>query len=189
MKTVSIITPTLGNRPQMLQETIDSVKAQTIPVLEHIIVTDTGQGQVKTINEGISKSKGECFVFLSDDDKLDPQFIEKTLAEMDKSGSYIVGTFLENFGDQNGIHGPRDFPFGTSLCLTSLWYETGGFDEKSGPACDADFWLTCIRNGAKWSVVPEPLFKSRVHDKQYSRIADWGGPRIHMKQKHGNNYV
>lgn len=187
---VSIITPTLNKRPEMLQEAIESVANQTVLVVkEHIIEVDDGRGQAATLNAAVKKAEGDYFIFLADDDKLDPSFIEKTTSEMVKGNWDIVGTFLENFGEETGIHGPRDFPFGTALCKTGLWHELGGYDPKAGPACDADFWLTCIHHGAKWTILPEPLFKSRVHNKQFSKIADWESARIHMKGKHGNKYV
>lgn len=188
MNTISIITPTLGNRPDMLAEAIASVSAQTIKPIEHIIEYDHGDGQAKTLNRAMRKVTGDLFIFLADDDKLDPYFIEKTLREMERSGVHIVGTWLENFGGDTGTHGPSNFPFGTALAMTSLWKEIG-FDEEVGVTVDADFWLCCKKRGYRWSFISEPLFKSRVHEGQYTHRADWEFSRKAMKAKHKEQYV
>lgn len=186
--TVSVFTPTLGNRPEMLNEAIASVQAQTVPALEHIIELDNGKGQTRTMNDAMRKVKGDCFIFLADDDRLDPQFIEKTLAAMEKEQVDIVGTFLENFGGGDGVHGPGRFPFGTALCKTKWWRYLGGYDETVGPAVDADFWFMCFEKGARWCVIPDPLLKSRVHEEQYSRRADWSQSARVIKSKYHGKY-
>jgi glycosyltransferase involved in cell wall biosynthesis len=96
----SIITPTCG-RPLLLKRNIASVRGQTFPDFEHVIVDDAGdpetarlvrgmreprivfvshsspRGASAAYNTGIEKSRGRHIVFLDDDDEYLPEFLSK----------------------------------------------------------------------------------------------------------------
>src|ERR1700728_2076431 len=98
---IAVIIPTQYKRPS-LKETIDSVYEQTRRPDEVILLTSDDTIWEK-MNRGVAMSHADAFVVLGDDDKLDPAFLQKTEAEMEK-GFDIVGTALENFGDESGVH-------------------------------------------------------------------------------------
>src|SRR5512143_842563 len=97
--TVSIVTPTL-NQARFLRRTLDSVRAQTYPVSEHIVV-DGGStdgtldilaregerpalqwtsgpdgGMYEAVNKGLAMASGEILGYLASDDVYLPWTIE-----------------------------------------------------------------------------------------------------------------
>lgn len=84
---LSIITPTLNR--STLQRTIESVKAQTIPV-EHIIRYDIFKdGASKLRNKMIKEAKTTWVGFCDDDDWLDPHYHE-WLKEYEKTADAVL---------------------------------------------------------------------------------------------------
>ncbi len=172
----------------MLKEALSSVDAQIVPALE-VLVMDKGKDGWVKMNEGVRIAKGDCFIILSDDDKLDPEYIAKTTALMEKTGVDIVATPLENFGDETGVHGVGAFPFFTALCKKSIWEKVGGWDDV-GAASDADFWFKCFDAGGHWEILGEPLFKYRKHGGQASNAItqeEWDYTNNLVKERHGHN--
>ena len=160
---VSVIVPTIESRKELLKETLESVKNQTVQPFEVLILREKVKAIAGKLNRGIEKSKGEAFIILADDDKLDPTYIEKTVKKMEETKADIVGTALENFGKYTGAHQFNRVPFATSLVKKSMWEKVGGYDETIKIGEDADFYTMCINNGAKIEKVPEPLFIYRCH--------------------------
>ncbi len=99
---VSIITPA-RNAARYLAETVESVRAQDWPAVEHIVIddgsTDSGattavlaryphlrawsrenRGQYATMNEGLRAARGTWVLFLSADDLLAPHAIRQAMA-------------------------------------------------------------------------------------------------------------
>ena len=169
---ISIIIPTIKGREEMLKEALDSVYNQTVLPYE-IILFKGGKNNKGKINNKIAGSKCDAFIQFCDDDKLDPTYIEKTTKKMEETKADIVGTWLENFGDETGIHGFNKMPFGTSLIKKSIWKKVGGYDEDLGVGDDSDFYTMCINNGAKIESIPEPLLKYRQHKSNWSKSGDW----------------
>lgn len=187
---VSIIIPTLGNRPEMLREAIDSIKAQTIPC-EIVVVedTDTSDGnQQRKINKGIRKSKGKFYAFMGDDDRLKPNFAERMLTEFNENDLDIVTSRFETFGDEIGEHGPDKFPLCSTLVRRSMYDKTDGFDENIQIGCDADFYFQCFEKNARWKIIPDVLYESRVHKDQYSRTGDWSNYKNLIDKKYNGKY-
>ncbi len=107
---VSVIIPT-HNRPELLVRAVKSVKRQTYPNIEVIIIDDandsrvfdlytndetvkllvneTNRGGCYSRNRGIAKSKGKYINFLDDDDILYPTKIEKQVALFAKNPHQI----------------------------------------------------------------------------------------------------
>jgi len=186
--TVSVIIPTQNTRPGMLAEAIESVEKQTVKPIE-ILIESIGKNGWEKMNVGVGKSKGDCFIILSDDDKLDPTYIEKTVALMTKTSADIIATPLECFGDEIGVHGVGQFPFFTALCRKSIWTKAGGWDDI-GPSSDADFWYKCFELGGRMEILGEPLFKYRKHAGQESKkITDqeWADTNKLVYERHGRN--
>jgi glycosyltransferase involved in cell wall biosynthesis len=113
---VSIITPAY-NAARYIEETIESVRRQDYPRIEHVIIddgsTDDGataavlaryphvrwwsrpnQGQYATMNEGFAASTGEVVLFLSADDLLvAPRSVTRAVA------------YLSRHADCDGVYG------------------------------------------------------------------------------------
>ena len=74
---VSIITATIKGREAMLEEAIDSVKAQRVQPKAHLVSLDwSGAGTAATINPLIERTETEWFCRLDDDDILYAGHIE-----------------------------------------------------------------------------------------------------------------
>lgn len=170
---VLVVIPTQGRRPEMLKEAIASAEAQTHPV--EIAITCGHSSIADRLNAAIGRSRCDAFVILSDDDRLAPDFVEKTAAMLD--GIDIVYTDCMIFGNRNcKAHALGEFnqrnldrntvPLITSLCRKSIWEKVGGFADVA--FFDWDFWWRCCRAGASAYWLKEHLWFYREHESQTS---------------------
>lgn len=189
---ISAIIPTLGKRPEMLKETIESIKAQTMPVHEMIVVDypdETYGNQARRINKGVQQSTGDAYFFMGDDDILMPNFIERMTKEFESNRNWdIVTSRFEVFGDEVGEHGPASFPLCSTVIKRSMYDKTKGYDPRIPIGIDADFYFQCFEENAKWTIIPDVLYKSRVHKDQYSLTGDWSGYKPLVMAKYGGKY-
>ncbi|MGH6692105.1 MAG: glycosyltransferase family 2 protein [Gammaproteobacteria bacterium] len=122
MSLVSIVTPTVpGREALLLERCMPSVRAQTWPLVEHVIVSDRNPGLVEKaaglasvrfveLNEtwrdgynelstgaipwqiGSLLAMGEFVGFLGDDDELLPDHVERHMAGLEQSGAdFTIG--------------------------------------------------------------------------------------------------
>lgn len=217
---VSIIIP-LYNQEEYVAETIESALAQTYKSFEVIVVNDAStDGSLKiaeqyadrvrivynsvnlglpaTRNVAVRHSTGDLILPLDSDDKIDPQYLEKTVPLM-AEGVGVVGTWMwvepveaaraqGHSWHQTGavgsgwpIYAPtkEQILFGNSIPVCSLvrkeaFLEAGGYDETFiNGAEDWGLWCGIISLG-KWQVkiLPEYLFHYRVHAKSMCRSAN-----------------
>lgn len=117
--TFSVITPTL-NRAHLLERALDSVRNQSVPALEHIVVdggstdstldilatypdvtvlTGPDDGLYDAINKGIAAARGDVIVLLNDDDELMPRAIElaSTAFEANPAAKMFSGSVIVDF--------------------------------------------------------------------------------------------
>jgi glycosyltransferase involved in cell wall biosynthesis len=101
---VSVVTPSL-NQSEFIADAIESVLAQQIPELEHIVVDggstdrtldvlaryphvkllrDSGRGQSRAVNIGLREAEGEVIGWLNADDRYVPGAIASALAAFDR---------------------------------------------------------------------------------------------------------
>lgn len=146
----------------------------------------TGQETVQErINKGVQKARGKYILLLSDDDKLPEDFLERVVAVAEKEQADIVSTFIEQFGDGEGRHGPDKHPFFSSLVKKDLFLKVGGFDKDMLQMADVDFWYRCLQSGARWVKLYEPVYFYRKHSNQDSGTANWDKARQRFIDKHG----
>lgn len=125
-------------------------------------------------NAGIATSKGIYILPLDADDVLHPEYLQQTVPELEQNDEVaIVSCHTKFFKDtiQNTFQEQK--PIGTTyhamlfennLVATSLyrrksWVNAGGYDEgmKLGFE-DWDFWISLLKTGKTYHVVPEFLF-------------------------------
>lgn len=215
---VSIITP-LYNQAEYVSETIESALAQTYKDVEIIVVNDAStdnsadvlakyEGRIKLVhnasnrglpatrNVAIHWSTGDLILPLDSDDKIDPDYLEKTVPLM-TDGVGIVSTYMwfepveecrqkGHAWAQAGLPGSPWHIFaptkeqilnGNSLPVCSLirrqaLMEAGMYNEEFvDGAEDWGLWAGIISKGWQVRVLPEYLFHYRVHSKSMCRSA------------------
>lgn len=162
---ITVFIPTRFERDYIL-EAFESIYRQTRKPDEVIMVK--GNNQAGQMNQAVKMSTGDAFIYLADDDLLEPDFIERHEKMMEETGADIVGSHLQEIGNRNGIHHWGDKPFICSLIKKSLWERVGGFPGwPDGQSCvDGDFMDICYKAGAKFERLNAALWKYRVHDGQ-----------------------
>lgn len=182
---VSIIIPCF-KQAHWLPDAIESALAQTYKNVEVIVVNDGSPDNTSEVarkypvvlieqenkglsvarNAGIKASGGDYILTLDADDKITPDFIDKTIGVDD-----IVGTAQQEFGESNTLWNTQlehptfsDFIVGNQINCCSLqkadvYKNIGGYDEmmKDGYE-DWDYWLRAAKAGYTFTVIREPLF-------------------------------
>lgn len=133
---VSVITAVYDN-PDTLQRCIDSVRAQTYPNVEHIIidggspnttldvirknadhltyfVSEPDKGIYSAMNKGIRVAKGTYVCLLNSDDFYDPDFVQKSVA-VAKDADTAPGIVYSNFREDDRIMQAQDIDDGIYL--------------------------------------------------------------------------
>jgi glycosyltransferase involved in cell wall biosynthesis len=190
---VSIIIPCY-NYARYLAEAIESALAQTYSPVQIIVVDDgstdetqevarrypvrllrqENQGPPATTNNGVRASSGEFIVRLDADDVLYPQFVEKTVAALERNQSApLAHTEAEYMGTATGRVPFKPFDpealaegalaTSTSLFRRAAWDAVGGLDPAMILCDDWDLWLTFAEHGLKGVLVPEILWAYRQH--------------------------
>lgn len=195
----SIVIPCY-NQADLLPEAIESALAQTFPPLEVIVVDDGSPDDVASVvarypgvrylrqdnaglsaarNAGVSAALGDFICCLDADDRLHPDFLDRTLRVADDRIAGLVDVVssqtqcfgaidtlwkpptarpvVSDFVSQNRVHC-------ASLFRKAVWEKVGGFDEAMRDGFeDWDFWTRCAAAGAKFVVLPEPLLLYRKY--------------------------
>jgi glycosyltransferase involved in cell wall biosynthesis len=202
--TVSVII-TCYNYGNFLHEAIESVLFQTYrnKEIETIVVNDGSTDNTSKVaekyqvtllnqpntglpiarNNGIKYSKGRFILPLDADDKLHPQFLEKTVPLLENSPNVgVVYTHRRHFGLLQTTKYAEIFDLETlkkrcilnycSLYKRQVWLECGGYNPnmKLGYE-DWDFWLSIAENNWDFQLVNEVLFYYRKHGTSLSHIA------------------
>jgi hypothetical protein len=131
-------------------------------------------------------------LLLGDDDVLDHTYLEKTMAKL-QEGYDIVYTGMQTFGQFSAYFPPRPFtlanvaqdikPPYTTLCLTKVFHELGGFDMEVGKCNDWDLWWRAAKKGYTAAWIDEPLFLYRKHPGQDSQMGGMDESRALVRKK------
>lgn len=192
---VSVVIPCF-NLGAYVGDAIDSVLSQTMPDFEILVVDDgstdpdterllasgswprtavfrTANGGVgRARNFLIDKARGDFLCALDADDKLHPEYFERTLAAFDRDPSLtFVSTHMQMFGDEDRLWPPDarcDLPamlvddpvFCAALVRRTAVVAIGGYDVDM-PAQgneDWDLWLRLLEAGGRGTILPDVLF-------------------------------
>jgi len=124
---VSIVLPCYNSAPY-LQETLDSLSAQTFTDFECLaiddgstdqtlailqahafrdprfqIITRENRGLIATLNEGIAAARGAWMARMDADDLAEPERLQIQLATLEQTGADVCGTWVQFFGERSGI--------------------------------------------------------------------------------------
>ena len=185
------------NLGRYLDEALDSVLAQTMQDFEIIVInpssTDGFTNRLladykrpktrvmhtpfmsvsESRNLGIAKSMGPYICCLDADDLLEPTYLEKACAVLDReAGVGFAGCWYEAFGADSWSHTPaswtiEDFLVENRAPVASVfrkeaWRGVGGYDEKLLGYEDWEFWISLLGAGHACHIIPEILFRYRV---------------------------
>jgi glycosyltransferase involved in cell wall biosynthesis len=186
---VTVVIPSL-NYGHWLGRAISSVRAQTLPV-EEIIVVDGGsvdgsvavanslgarvlyapaRGQADARNQGIAATDSKFIVPLDADDWIEPDYVESCLEVMQPGvGVAAPGLVwpdgrvqwpLPPFTRSSFLEG--NLLFTCSMFRRVCWVAAGGYDTGATYE-DWDLWFSILEQGWKIEMVHKPLFHYMAH--------------------------
>lgn len=186
---VTVLTATAGRRPQMLAEAVDSVRRQTVPPLEHIVVDDgsysvapidgvvvhqvSQRGLGPARNAGLELARGVAVALLDDDDVWHPHHLATVWSAMEQTGADVVYADCHEVGRRDGYAiDVRDFDpqlleqenficVPATLVRLDALRAVGGFG--AGSLEDWDTWKRMARAGARFVHVPVVTVTYRFH--------------------------
>jgi glycosyltransferase involved in cell wall biosynthesis len=137
-------------------------------------------GKAKTLNKLITESKYDWIALQDDDDIWVESKLETQLEYINHSD--VIGTFIKYIDEDGDVIGGPNLSFSNDdICRLSLLgnnqianssslfkkskvIEIGGWREDIDGIEDFDFWLRLIRNGCKFSNIPQYFVKHRIHN-------------------------
>jgi glycosyltransferase involved in cell wall biosynthesis len=137
------------------------------------LISHSNQGLASSRNAGIREGRGEYIVPLDADDKLRPGFLQACMDRLSEDPSAsIIAVDLEEFGESDrriacGIPDLEHLAVENqinycSLFRKSLWAKVGGYRSNMQWGFeDWDFWISCLADGARVSMVRDCLFLYR----------------------------
>lgn len=203
MPTVTIVIPFYNC--QYIQQALESAVQQTYHAVEIIVVDDgstshanliapytnrvyymgkSNGGTASALNHGILHATGEYIVWLSSDDKLIPQKVERQLGFMLSHGLDISYTGFALINEHSHVIKPYEgVPMantadlcrqliysnpinGCTVMVKKDWLlRVGMFNEHLPFTHDYDLWIRLLMNGAAFGFLPDLLTLYRVHSQ------------------------
>jgi glycosyltransferase involved in cell wall biosynthesis len=186
---ITVLTATLGKRPEMLAEAVESVRAQTLGAWEHVVVDDgsfsvpeiegvrvlhvSHRGLGPARNAGLEVARGDAIALLDDDDVWLPHHLETVWGEMQRTGADVVYADCHEEGRRDGHH-IEVVPFDgellerenficvpATLVRTSALREAGGF--PGGALEDWGLWRAMHERGCRFHFVARKTVRYRFH--------------------------
>ena len=202
---VSVIIPCY-NHGAYLEEAIGSVYAQTSRAWEIIVVNDgstdpftlevleklpeqgvtvleqVNSGPAVARNLGISKAQGQYILPLDADDRIAPDYLEKTIAVLGSQPDVgaVYGS-VELFGARSGLWDLPDFDerlllFENMVIVTALYrrqdfVDIGGYCETMRAGWeDWDFWLSMTQRNKRLVRLQDIVFYYRINQQTFTTV-------------------
>lgn len=165
---VAVLTPSLPERAQLLDDCRASVAAQTVSVTHLVGVDEAREGPSVIRNRLAAASNTDWLLPLDDDDVLhDPDCVELLLAASD--GADVVypwchvegSTWSPNRLFRAKTLGQFNYIPVTALISKAMWEKVGGW-RPAPHSEDWIFWRDCLQAGARFVCVPEVLWTYRI---------------------------
>ena len=175
---VVVMTPSLPERAEFRAECVESVKAQTLAPVAHVVMLDYERvGPAVMLNRMLPAciaAEADWIAQLADDDLIDSHHLETLVAhsaEADILYSYCRVTgrgFNPNSPfDADRLRRENYIP-ATTLIRASLCEELGWRADSAYGFEDWDFWLRALDAGARFVCVPEETWTYRFHGSNLS---------------------
>lgn len=174
---ITVITPTIIGRENMLKACIASVSEQSMPAT-HLVIQDTKKiGAPRIRNDAVESVSTEWVLFLDDDDLLEKTHIEKLQPYLNDydviltwpsyTGTPMQPTWLYKEFDPKILD--EWCPWSQCAAVRrSKYLEVGGQPEGVVYE-DWALWKKLRDNGAKFKVVPEVLWTHHWHEGQRTK--------------------
>ena len=187
---ISLLMPTLGNRPTLLAEAIDAIMAQSHGDWELLIsVSKSSCGVINAhdddrikilwrptdkisdgLNQCMEAATGDVFNVCADDDILLPEALATVAREM--QAPWLVGRTQHGGGKCSfwELLNANSIP-----CPAVFWNRktadrVGGFDPAAGYCFDYDYGLRCWQARGGPQFIPEVLVRYRDHPEQTTHV-------------------
>lgn len=185
MERLTVIIPYNKDRG-FLQEAIDSVNAQTVPV--KLILAHSEGTCAENLQIGLDQVDTEFYSILAEDDWIHEDFTKKMLQKVDNADGGFFGDFDLFYSDayqmkrggrvlwRGAYHGHADLLTGTLIHGGAVMYKTasvrkvGGYDTSLTTAEEYDLHLKMSYNGMQFAYVNFPLYFYRVWSENKSKI-------------------
>lgn len=178
---VTILTPHLPWRAEMLEECKASANAQTILPVAHLVEPDPDcTGFAATLNRLWPRASTKWVTVLADDDLLDPDFLETLLNAEEENPDcdiYYVWCRTEGRGNHNPNRpwdGGINFPANGLFSLKMVRELDGWRSNPRGPDTelhsDTDFLARAQAFGAKFCCVEQVKWTQRFHGHNLSMM-------------------
>ena len=175
---VAVVTTSLPERSEFRAECIESVKAQTLTPITHIVMLDyLRAGPAVMLNRMLPAcvaSEADWIAQLADDDLIDPHHLETLVAHSDDADIVYSYCRVEGRGfnpnspfDPDRLRRENYIP-ATTLIRTGLCEELGWRADSAYGFEDWDFWLRALDAGARFVCVPEETWTYRFHGSNLS---------------------
>jgi glycosyltransferase involved in cell wall biosynthesis len=186
---ITVATPTIPPRGDLLRRAAASVAEQTLPAAAHAVAIDTERrGAGATRQAALDLVTTEWTAFLDDDDEFMPRHLEYLYGfAMDTGADYVYSYYvvknakgeetkvdpLQNFGQPFDPKNPRHTTI-TILVRTDLAKSIGFHTEPQGHDWGGEDWmftLGCVRAEAKILHLPEKTWYWWHHGNNTSGLA------------------
>lgn len=169
---VTVITPTIPGRFDLLHEAMESVRRQTLPGVEHAVEIDTQEeGPAVLRNRMLHAATTPLVAFLDDDDLLDPTHLEELLAALELEPAGDVAWSFHRGGPRTPrpsserelwriMRAGRNCIAVTVLARRDVLLAAGGFDPAARYE-DYDLWMR-LRGGARFICVARETWTYRI---------------------------
>ncbi len=144
--------------------------------------TQRNAGPAAARNNAIKHATGKYILPIDADDLLHPNYIEQAVEVLENNSNVkVVGCNVEMFGERTGMC--KYPPYSLSLLARknmipisamyrkSDWERVGGYCEEIIAREDWEFWISILKNGGEYVILPLVGFKYRIRANS-KRLSD-----------------